>query len=184
MKILLISGKSASGKDALADALYTELFNQEKKVLRIHFGDPVKWLAKLAYNWDGNKDVAGRELLQTLGTTKMRSYDNTYWARIISEYIAAITPYNDFDYVIIPDLRFMSEFETICAYNNDVVTIRVNRYDTQGRPYYNPKMTIKQLTHISECELDHFNFEYIIENSGSLDDLADAAHLLLEDLTK
>lgn len=175
-KILLISGKSGSGKDTFGHFLKDQLLNE--RVLFIHFGDPVKWLASTYYNWDGQKDVEGRNLLQRLGTNQVKTMFPTYWADIISKFIASTA--NDWDYVIIPDWRFEDEYETICKYNdiNNVITIRINRTQ-EGKPYYNPEMRIHQLTHISECALDNYNFEWIIEHE-TLKQLEESAEKMRE----
>ena len=175
MKVIMISGKSASGKDTFARLLKEDLEKNNKRVLTIHFGDPVKWFAKEYFNWDGNKDSNGRELLQRIGTTMLRGSYPTYWAEMIAKFIHATE--NEWDVVLIPDLRFENEFETVCEYNENVLAIRIVREHEDGTPYYNPNMRNYQLTHISECELDNFPFEYIIINRGTIDDLQDSADL-------
>ena len=145
-----------------------ELESKGEKVLIIHFGDPVKWFAREYYNWDGKKDIEGRSLLQYIGTTMMRTYDDRYWGNIISKFIAAN---NDFTYAIIPDWRFFSEAKAIDEYNNNVYTIRIERLNPDGSIYRNPLMTDKQFNHISETELDSGTFDWIILNLGTLDEL-------------
>ena len=98
MKIYLISGKSGSGKDTFANYSKNFLEKQGKKVLIIHFADLVKYYSKQYYNWNGEKDEAGRTLLQQLGTDKMRSINPNYWARTVSEFIYMSDHFNDFDY--------------------------------------------------------------------------------------
>lgn len=182
MQVLMISGKSASGKDEFARLLKEKLEARGQTVLTIHFGDAVKDMLTRYYKWDGNKDTAGRAMLQHLGTEVMRSTYSTYWAEIVAKFISATV--NDWDYVLIPDLRFYNEFETVCQYNENVTTIRINRFDKEGKPYYNSNMRMNQLTHISECELDDFNFEYIIENRSDIAALSESADLLIEELEK
>ena len=164
MKVILISGKSASGKDTFANILYKKLIEQNYKVLIAHFADLVKFYAKQYYNWNGEKDESGRALLQKIGTTIMRGYNDRYWGDIIAQLIAGVSAYNDFDICLIPDWRFISKFEAITSYCNDVITIRINRKDENGNHYMNPSMTHEQIWHQSEIELDNFNFEWIIEN--------------------
>lgn len=181
MKVIMISGKSASGKDEFARLLEEKLKSYGKNVLIIHFGDAVKDMLTRYYNWDGNKDAAGRAMLQRLGTEIMRTAHSTYWAEIVAKFISAA---HEWDYVLIPDLRFYNEFETVCQYNDNVITIRINRFDKNGKPYYNSNMRINQLTHVSECELDDFNFEYIIENRSDITALSESANLLIQEMEK
>lgn len=182
MRTIMISGKSASGKDEFARFLKEKLEKRGKTVLIIHFGDAVKDMLTRYYGWDGNKDTAGRAMLQHLGTEVMRATYPTYWAELVAKFISATS--NDWHYVLIPDLRFYNEFETICQYNKNVTTIRINRFDNEGKPYYNSNMRMNQLTHVSECELDNFNFEYIVENRSDVAALKESADLLIEELEK
>ena len=43
-------------------------------------------------------------------------------------------------------------------------------------------MTLEQKRHISERELDNFNFEWIISNRGTLDDLLDSVKVILDNI--
>ncbi len=188
MKIIMISAKSQHGKDTVAKLMKEELEQKGKKVLIIHFADLVKHYAYDYYNWNGNKDENGRNLLQTIGTTILRARWPEYWAEIVGKFLDAIGDLEDtnygFNYVLIPDWRFINEFEIVSQYaelfNNPVTTIRVERYNKDGTYYKNPNMTIYQYLHISECQLDDFNFEWIISNRGTLDDLRDSINLILE----
>ena len=183
MNIIMISGKSGSGKDTFANILKEKLSEKQQKVIIIHFADLVKFYAKKYYEWDGNKDEVGRSLLQQIGTTIMRNYNNRYWGDIVGQFLAAITPYNTFDVCLIPDWRFISEFEAICDYNDNVTTVRINRKDENGNHYINPVMTHEQYWHQSEIELDDFNFEWVIENtSKDLDNLCYAAEILIKEI--
>ena len=179
MKVIMISGKAGHGKDQFATFLKNKLEEHNKTVLIIKFGDPVKWLAQNYLGWNGEKDEKGRSLLQHFATDTVRAQFPTYWADIIAKFIAAE---NKWDYILIPDWRFINEFETISLYNHDIITLRVNRFDLNGKPYYNSNMRIHQLTHISECELDNFNFEYIVENRSDLVALEESADLMVKEL--
>ena len=61
----------------------------------------------------------------------------------------------------------------------------INVWIPAQRKFWKYYKECKELYEILQDKItDDSSFEYIIENSGTLDDLADAAHLLLEDLTK
>lgn len=179
MKIIMISGKSASGKDTFASILRDELESKNKTVITIHFGDLVKYFAKEYYEWNGAKDEKGRALLQKIGTHQLRRMFPTYWGKVVSQFLASAT--HDFDYAIIPDWRFINELEMIDKYNSDILTIRINRYNPDGSAYVNPNMNSRQANHISECQLDNFNFEWIVDNIGTLGDLRYAAKQIILD---
>ena len=180
MKVILISGKSGSGKDQLSDYIKAKLEQRNNRVLTIHFGDPVKFFLQKYYNWNGIKDEHGRYLLQHLGTDTVRKHFPTYWGMLVSKFIAAT--HEDWDYVIIPDLRFINELNAVCRYNKDVVTVRINRYDENHEPYINPALTEEQAAHISECELDDYAADWFVVNDGSLGDLQDAAIELINNI--
>lgn len=174
MKVVLISGKAGHGKDTAAQLMKNELESRGEKVLIIKFGDAVKWFAREYYNWDGSKNIDGRNLLQYIGTQMMRIYDKYYWGRIVSEFIAAN---KDFTYALIPDWRFYSEKEIILADNKKCYTIRIERPN-----FVNPNMTKAQLKHVSETELDNYKFDWIIRNEGNLDDLREKVKIVLDNL--
>ena len=182
MKLIIISGKSGSGKDTAADFFSEKLQARNLRILNIHFADLVKIYALVYYKWNGEKDEAGRALLQKIGTEMMRAYDKDYWATIVAEFIDAAN--DDFDIALIPDWRFINEYERVCDYNADVYSIRIERYNQDGTEYSNPNMTEAQKNHISETELDKFAFDYIIENRGELEDLKDSVDVIIDDIIK
>ena len=182
MKILMISGKSGSGKDTFANIMREKLENSNKKCITLHYADLVKYYLKQYYNWDGVKDEKGRTLLQQLGTNKVRAKFPNYWAETIAKFLAAIP--NDFDCAFIPDARFPNEIEVVKYYNPQAISIRIERFKENNTPYYNPNFTIKQLTHPSETSLDDYeDFDYFVENYGeNLSILDEAADVILKDI--
>lgn len=183
MKVIMISGKSGSGKDTFATFLKDELIALNKRVLVIHFADMVKEYAKLYYGWDGVKDEAGRTLLQQLGTDKVRAKYPTYWGRLVAQFISATAA--DWDYVLIPDLRFLNEYKTVVQYNRNLCSaIRITRYDNNSQPWLNPALTEEQHNHPSETDLDEWSFDWYIENAGSLEELQIGAKEFLKLITK
>jgi len=178
MKILMISGKSGSGKDTFANIMREKLSN--KKCITLHYADLVKYYLKQYYNWNGVKDEKGRTLLQQLGTNKVRAKFPDYWAETIAKFLAAIP--NDFDCAFIPDARFPNEIEVVKQYNPDALSIRIERYDEKGNNYINPAFTQEQLNHPSETSLDDYeDFDYIVSNSD-LTELEDSAKAILIDI--
>ena len=182
MKVIMLSGKSGSGKDAVANVMENKFKELGYRTLIIHFADLVKYYAIQYYKWNGEKDEVGRNLLQAIGTGMMRNYDPDYWAAIVAKFIDAAK--NDFDITLIPDWRFINEYENVDDYNREVYTIRVNRYNQDGTSYTNPNMSREQLAHVSETQLDNFAFNYIIENRGGLEDLEASVDLIVNELIK
>ena len=185
-KVILISGKSSHGKDELGRLLEKQFTKYGQKVLVTHFGDPVKWFAKAYFGYRGIKDEIDRSILTSVGTEILRSYDNNYWANIIGGFMAAVTRKKLYNVVIIPDLRFYSEYETIRKYcqeeNIELFTVRINRINPDNTPYTNPRMTAEQLNHISECELDNFSTDFIVENKSEMRELEESAFTIMRQI--
>lgn len=179
---ILISGKSGSGKDMLAQFMKEELEKKGKRVLIIHYGDAVKWILRDYFNWDGNKDVVGRTLLQRIGTDVVRAKHPNYWTGIVVGFIQAMEPYSDFDVAIIPDARFPNEVDIALQELKGCIATRIERQNPDGTPWINPVLTEDQQNHPSETSLDHYAFDYIIHNDEGLDVLKESAYTLLEDL--
>ena len=184
MEVLLLSGKSGSGKDTLAKIMQQKLEDAGCRTLILHFADLVKYYCTTYFNWDGKKDEEGRALLQRVGTEMMRGFNPDYWTKIIGEFLAAVNSYDEFDCAFIPDARFPNEIEVVQDYNPQAITIRIERYNQYGAPYKNPAFTAEQLKHASEISLDNYGyFDYIVENrSEDLSDLDNAANLILADI--
>ena len=179
---ILISGKSGSGKDMFAQFMKEELEKKGKRVLIMHYGDAVKWILRDYFNWDGNKDVVGRTLLQRIGTDVVRAKHPNYWTGIVVGFIQAMEPYSDFDVAIVPDARFPNEVDIALQELKGCVTTRIERLNPDGTHWLNPTLTEDQQKHPSETSLDNYAFDYIIHNDEGLELLKESAHTLLEDL--
>ena len=182
MKVLLISGKAGHGKDTLAQLLKDKLELRGEKVLCPHFADLVKFYAKQYLGWNGEKDIAGRQMLQDIGNNSFRQFDPDYWARITAELIKIMGDYFGFTYAIVADTRYPNEIDVMKDYNSDVITIRIIRYDGP-REWNNPNLTDEQKQNEGEIALDHYAFDYVVENCFGLEILSDTADNLIEDLT-
>lgn len=104
MKIILISGKAEAGKTTAAKFLKEYLESRGEHVAITPYGQLVKDLCKMLYGWNGQKDEAGRQLLQHFGTDVVRAVRPDYWVDHIIELSCLL--YNEFDTFIIDDSRF------------------------------------------------------------------------------
>lgn len=175
--ILLISGKAGHGKDTFAEMLQKELEAKNKKVLTIHFADLVKFYATKYAGWSGEKDIEGRALLQKIGNDTFRQIDKNYWAYITAICAKTMLQYFNYDIVLIPDNRYPNEIDIVKEYNDNVKTIRIERYDDNDRLWSNPNLTEEQKQNEGEIALDGYAFDYIIYNH-SLNELHESAEEL------
>lgn len=160
MDVIMISGKAGSGKDFIADKIKNYLEDRNNKVLVIHFGDQLKFICEKYFNWDGKKDKNGRTLLQTVGTEEIRNWDPLYFVKSVM-YILNMYDYY-WDYVIIPDLRFINEYE---------ITNRLFKTKTirKSRTEYHTILTEEQQKNQSETEMDNFSFDYYINDYNEIE---------------
>lgn len=161
MKIILISGKARSGKDSVGKYIKEtlQIVYPNKNIGLVHYADELKYILKQYYNWDGQKDEIGRSLLQNVGD-KIRKHNKDYFVNKILQQAKAVNP----DYLIIPDTRYKNEIDTWFYKGYIPLLIRVERN-------IDSNLTKKQKFHLSECELDKYNFDYYIQNDYSLQEL-------------
>lgn len=163
MKVILISGKARHGKDTAAAIIADLLERDGHKVLTTHYADLLKYICKTFFFWNGDKDDAGRTLLQRVGTNTIRAKQPDYWVRFIAD-ILDFFP-NEWDYVLIPDCRFPNEIDEIKNRGFETVHVRVVRDN------FDSGLTKEQLAHPSETALDGVVPDICIKNNGSLDAL-------------
>lgn len=179
---IILSGKSGSGKDQVANFIKEEMAKHGKKVLIIHYADAVKWFCRDFLDWDGKKDEVGRTLLQTVGTNIVRAKHPNFWTGIVVGLIQAWEPYSNFDIAVIPDARFPNEVDISLQELSNSVSVRIERKNEDGTPWINPLLTEDQHNHPSETSLDCYAFDYIIQNEEGLDTLRESAISILKDM--
>lgn len=171
MKIIAFGHKKGSGKDTCARFLNIalKLHCPEAKIINISFAEKLKDICHQLFSWAGLKEgvyyeshrdkkeqplpklnMSPRRIWIRIGNAIRYAYQNI-WIKY------ALQP-RDCDFVIISDLRFKNEAQAIR--DEDGILIKINRPD------------IEQGTDPAEVDLDSFNdWDYIIENNGSLGDL-------------
>lgn len=174
MKVICISGKAGHGKDTAALYLKEQLALGENSVLIAHYGDLVKYVCKTFFDWDGQKNEAGREMLQTVGTDIIRSEDPDYWVRFVADMLRFFKP--AWDYVLIPDCRFPGEIEYLIKSGFDVTHMRIIRDN------YVSELTEEQQNHPSETSLDDYLPDIYVHNSGYLGEFYDNLLVAMDEL--
>ena len=162
MRLVPISGKAGHGKDTIAGMIKAFLESNGKKILIIHYGDLVKFIAEKFFLWNGIKDEYGRTLLQKVGTDCIRKQSPNYWVDFITGVLSFFP--EEWDYVLIPDARFPNEINCLKAAGYDVTHIRI------VRPGFS-RLTEEQQKHISETALDGYPADMLVMNDGTLEDL-------------
>ncbi len=160
MKVCCISAKARHGKDTAAELLKEHLEYRGQRVLITHYADLLKFICSKFFGWNGEKDEAGRSLLQYIGTDVVGAKNPAYWA----DFIISILKMFDgtWDYVLIPDCRYPVEVTTMKD-NFETIVLRVER------PDFDNGLTEAQKSHPSEVDMDNYDFDFALLNNGSLD---------------
>lgn len=149
MTVILISGKARAGKTTVA------------KIIQQKYGGEIIPFAKhlkaqaVGLGWSGEKDDKGRTLLQKLGDIVKEYHGLPYYSEVVLESANEVT--------IIDDWRYPYEKD---VFGKDVITIRVERKHENG-------LSLEQKLHESETSLDNYEFDYVIDNNGTLDELCE-----------
>ena len=160
MNVICICGKAGAGKDTVAKFMKDRMLEFGRSVIIVHYADLLKYVCKKFLEWNGQKDVPGRTLLQETGQ-KFREMNPNYWVQFVQD---VLTLFSDkWDYVLIPDTRFDNECEIYVG--NDPLIINVIRED------YESKLTEEQKSDVSEQGLVNHKPHVTIYNNASLSDL-------------
>lgn len=161
--IFVLSGKAKSGKNLIADKI--ENYYKNKRCIQISYAFYLKNYVKNIYGWSGSEEDKPRELLQKIGIDLIKNkIDSNLLIRRVCEDIKVYSYF--YDIIIITDARLKDEIETPKRLFNNVVTIRIDSI------YYDKKMTIEQMNHITETNLDNYDkFDYIINDFDKLEEI-------------
>lgn len=172
IKIFLISGKARHGKDTVAE--YIRDYYKDKDVINNSYAYYMKDYAKRITGWDGSDDNKPREFLQQFGTNLVRNQIDEYFFnnRMIED--LKVFDYF-FDVVTISDGRLPSEIDMIRDNFDNVFVVRVNR------PDFDNGLTEEQKKHRTEVALDDYkNYDYVISNDGTLEELEKKVREMVE----
>lgn len=174
MKVILIAGKARSGKDTIADIFTEELSTSGNKVCRIQVGQYIKYYAMKYFGWDGSEETKPRDLLNKIGTEIIREkIDPDFHINRLIQDIKVLSYF--YDTFIVSDIRFPVEIEKTRNAFSDVVVIKMKRESNE--------LNADQKKHISETILDDYdNFDYVVDNNGSLDELNNHAKNIIKEM--
>lgn len=180
---IAITGKANAGKNTVSKLINKELYNKfkgKKTIIckYIAFADPIKAMIRCMFPalpekcltgsskfrneiipgaFKNNQPLTVRQLLIDLGTEVGRSYKESIW---LDAFDHALEKLHKEAMVIVTDVRFKNEFEHLKS--KGFYLIRLVRDDSAV------------INHVSETNQDSIKddeFDYIIYNNGSLDDL-------------
>lgn len=199
MMLIGLSGYAGSGKDAAAQALMADGWVRDAFADRmrtaIYAVNPIVAIEMrqhrlntttdiVAYRlaelvdelgWDGAKRSSAeiRSLLQRFGTEGGRHvYGEDFWVDLVLD---PIRIGGDGMRFVITDVRFPNEADAIRAIGGIVVRI--------DRPGVGPNTAPDGTVHQSDIALDDYDFDYRIDNRGTLEELRLTMNLVARDYT-
>lgn len=172
--IIGISGKMGVGKDYIVEhMLIPKIRASGKRVLTISFADQIKINAASQNNIDiitmyGDKTPEIRKMLQTVGTEQGRmKHGEDIWIKYVSNWIKLWKMKDLADVFIITDCRFKNEVRWV---ESQGIVIRIEAPDRnlerlKRESNGSTKLLESIQSHVSETELDDYDFKYTIDNS-------------------
>ena len=188
--IIGLCGTQGSGKDTVANILISEygfvkltFASTLKDVVAILFSWPRDLLEGLTEEsrlwretvddfWSEKLSISGftpRKALQMIGTDLFRiHFNNDIWINIVENNIGVMLKNNPNTNIVISDCRFANEFTLIKQFpDSHIITILRENNSTN------------KIAHSSETEWVNYNFDAILQNDNSIDDLKSNLKYLL-----
>ncbi|HEY8890525.1 MAG TPA: hypothetical protein VIM70_09750 [Clostridium sp.] len=168
MNIILISGKAHSGKGTVGRKIENILNNQGKHVIRCSLSTYIREIAKNDFYWDGIDTLESRIFMGEVYRIGTEFYPyhmaRRVWERDIKPYANKNTT------VIVESFRELVNYDYFNillkeGLIDEISTIRIIR------PKFNSIQNEEFEKHVSESDLDDFEFDYIVENDGSIEEL-------------
>ena len=185
--IILVSGKSKSGKDVFGKVAEEEL---NGKVLVTNFAETYRQTL-YSVGWDNDvKDDAYRFAMLSMGKLMSEYWESCFPAETVcDEILSNKLRADELDYgsntntfvTVVTDLRFMRELNHMEEFaegrkSRELYTVRIHR------PDFDNGMSEAVKNSCSECELDNAVFDYEITNKGSLEEYEKKVREVLRDI--
>jgi hypothetical protein len=171
MKYIGLCGKMGTGKDYIASNIimpYIENIIQKKGIIW-SFADQLKVNVMIENNLKYkelyvNKTHKTRKLLQEKGTEKGRNiYGKDIWIRYLNAW-SEVLQHKGYDYVIVPDVRFIEEIDYIKSKCGVIFKIEA---PNRNKRRIEIEKAFESQFHSSETSLDKLDkckFDYVIKN--------------------
>jgi len=168
--IIGLTGNKQTGKDTCANFLV-----KNYNFIQLSYAEPLKNICRTLFDFNeeqlnGTKKeeideywkITPRHAMQFIGTEFFRNQmeklipniEKNFWIKLMEQRIIKL---KDKCNIVISDVRFLNEAELIRKYDGFIIKIirNTNQYDN----------------HPSEIETNKINFNYIIENNGTYEEL-------------
>lgn len=156
--------KSRVGKDTCVEYLISKYGGK-----KVSFASPLYNILHYAQRACGFPEQKDRKFLQYVGTEWARNQCNNVWLDKVSETLKADSTTN----MYISDLRFLNEFESLRRQNVTLIRIDSKRALIDDH---------ESSTSLDSVDADRW--DYIVENSSSLQDLYTSLDSIVTDLNK
>ena len=178
--IFLIAGRARHGKDTISMFIREYYLRKEKMPEVLQFSYYIKDYVKRLTSWDGTEETKEkyREDMQTIGTEIIRKQINPkFFIHRMIEDIQVFSYYCDV--LTISDVRFPAEIEDIKKEFPNVISIFVNR------PHFESPLSTKKQKHETETALDNYHqYDYYLDNDGTIEELKEKVITLLKEVEK
>lgn len=172
-RIYMIAGKARHGKDTTGSFIKEYYDAKGMKSINLQISYPLKYYASKVLDWDFSEETKPREFLQRVGSSIRSKMDERFFTNRLVEDIKVLFEFCDV--IIISDVRMPIEFEEISSNFDDVKKVYINR------PNFETMLSGTEQKHITETALDNYSdYDCIIKNDGSLEDLKNKVNELLE----
>jgi hypothetical protein len=161
--IIGFGGDARNGKDSAGIILKEKLEQKGKSVLKINLADYLKFLVATYFGGSYERTPENRTKWQHFGTEKVREVDPNFWVDTIIRMLSVFG--DDFDYVIISDVRFPNELFRFDDKDFETYSVKVERLNFEN------DLTPEQRLHSSETSMSTFPFDYYIKSENGLDKL-------------
>ena len=158
---IAFGGNMGSGKDTAVNYLI-----KTHGGVKSSFAKPLYDILEYAQERCGFSKEKDRKFLQFIGTEWGRSHDKDVWIRI------AIQELPRYGNVFISDVRFPNEFQALKKLG--WTCVKIIREKPKGREGNG------DASHSSETSMEDITWDYVIENTGTVQDL----HAQLDNLVK
>lgn len=163
---IAFSGKMRTGKDEA----YAYISKYIPDVTLLKFADPVYDIMNYAQTVCGFPHIKDRQFLQYIGTEYARSKNPNVWVDVFLRRASEID-----GPIVCTDARFTNEF--VALKNAGFTLVKISADET-----IRIARGAESLVHASEVDMDLYeNFDYVIENNGTLSEFHTKLFTILSD---